>query len=438
MTVCDTSSLRRGWCPALSAPMQTGDGWLSRIALHDAISPAQLSEIARLAALHGNGIIDISARGNLQIRGLTPETAQMLEADVRRLCLPLREGLAVETGPLAGLDAGEITDPRPVADAIRARAEAEDLRQHLAPKMTVVVDGGGQIMLDALLADIRLVACGKDLWQLFTGSTLHGAVTTDHAAKAAMILLRQLAQQGRRARGRDLGAGMAGQELASLLQPAPPAAAPQPGGPLITVHGERHAASIAPAFGQCEAASLMDLCQMAQQAGIALVRPAPDHALLFIGARSACLALQEQAARHGFITTPSDPRKFIAACPGAPACASAGSDTRAMAAQIASQCGTLLDGSFTLHISGCAKGCAHPSAAGIAVVSSADNRLAIIQDGRTTDSPLLHIAADSGTEGFRRLAKLVQINRRDAETSASCIARLGPAGLKTAFIQDAP
>ncbi len=147
--------LRRGACPALSAPMQTGDGLLARIALTDAIAPASLASLARLALQHGNGMLDISARGNLQIRGLSEQSAPRLDADVRALTLPLRDGLAVETPPLAGLDPEEIADPRPLAAEIAGAARN---LVTLAPKMSVVVDGHGQLTLSALIADIRLVA----------------------------------------------------------------------------------------------------------------------------------------------------------------------------------------------------------------------------------------------------------------------------------------
>ena len=71
----DKLDFRRGACPALSAPMQTGDGLLSRISLGEPIRPAELATICRLCEAHGNGVINISARGNLQVRGLTTETA---------------------------------------------------------------------------------------------------------------------------------------------------------------------------------------------------------------------------------------------------------------------------------------------------------------------------------------------------------------------------
>ena len=68
-------ALRRGWCPSTLRPMETGDGWLVRLHPPGArLTPMQLRQIAALAGEHGNGLIEISARANLQIRGVKPES----------------------------------------------------------------------------------------------------------------------------------------------------------------------------------------------------------------------------------------------------------------------------------------------------------------------------------------------------------------------------
>ncbi len=112
---------RRGTCPALSTPMLTGDGYLSRIAFEADIAPHDMIALCELAEQHGNGLIDITARGSLQFRGLTRESACDLENDVLALGLPLRDGLAVETSPLAGRDDREIADGSAIADEISQR-----------------------------------------------------------------------------------------------------------------------------------------------------------------------------------------------------------------------------------------------------------------------------------------------------------------------------
>ncbi|TIR85035.1 MAG: precorrin-3B synthase, partial [Mesorhizobium sp.] len=150
---------RRGACPALSAPMQTGDGLLVRLnPVPGGLAPKSLIGLCESALRHGNGIMEVTARGSLQIRGLTADSAWLLAAEVDALGIAVRTGVPVETGPLAGIDPQEIADSRPVADRIRLAIEEAGLTPRLGPKVSVVVDGGGQLAVDALTADVRLKA----------------------------------------------------------------------------------------------------------------------------------------------------------------------------------------------------------------------------------------------------------------------------------------
>src|SRR5262245_24963721 len=108
--------LRRGHCPTLAAPMPTGDGLLAPLNPGaSGVSPKALIGLSEAAQRHGNGIIEITARGSLQIRGLTAMSAAQLAAEVDALGIEVRSGVPVETGPVAGLDPDEIADPRPLA-----------------------------------------------------------------------------------------------------------------------------------------------------------------------------------------------------------------------------------------------------------------------------------------------------------------------------------
>ncbi|CDN50106.1 precorrin-3B synthase [Neorhizobium galegae] len=422
-----TPDMRRGACPALSTPMQTGDGLLARVALIDVITPAELAELCRLARRHGNGILDISARGNLQVRGLNETSAPVLDADVRVLNLPLREGLAVETPPLAGMDDTEIADPRPIAEAIRQGAR--DI-PGLAPKMSVVVDGGGRLRLSGLLADIRLAAVSSDegiRWTLLLGGTetagrVFNVLRETEAVSAILALLRKLGEKGPKARGRDLAAGL------------PTNGAPgQPASPFGTfrLSGHRFAAGIGPAFGQTNAESLIALCDEAERLGIQSLKPAFDHSLLFFGAQTACEALTAFAGSNGFITSPSDPRSAIAACSGSPACNSAAIATHELAAKAAEECGDLLDGSFKLHVTGCPKGCAYPQPSALALCGTTAG-LSLITQGKAADEPFASVAFADTNNSLRRIADLVRNERQAGENSAACLARLGPRRLAAA------
>ncbi|MGB3022311.1 MAG: precorrin-3B synthase, partial [Methyloceanibacter sp.] len=69
----------KGWCPTLLSPMQSGDGWLARVKPTASTVTAEAARIvAGAASRHGNGHIDLTSRANLQLRGLTPRSAEQL------------------------------------------------------------------------------------------------------------------------------------------------------------------------------------------------------------------------------------------------------------------------------------------------------------------------------------------------------------------------
>jgi len=70
-----SASLVRGACPGLSAPMPTGDGLLVRLTPDGAMDIDAFVALCALALRHGNGVMEITARGNVQVRGLTPQSA---------------------------------------------------------------------------------------------------------------------------------------------------------------------------------------------------------------------------------------------------------------------------------------------------------------------------------------------------------------------------
>ena len=66
---------RRGACPGLSAPMQTGDGLLVRLMPAATVALDAMAGLCGAARQHGNGIIEITARGSIQVRGLSAASA---------------------------------------------------------------------------------------------------------------------------------------------------------------------------------------------------------------------------------------------------------------------------------------------------------------------------------------------------------------------------
>ncbi len=199
------------------------------------------------------------------------------------------------------------------------------------------------------------------------------------------------------------------------------------------LRGGKHALGVALPFGNTTANTLKTFAKTAQSIGISDLRPAPKRTLVAIcdTARQA-ETLQKSAEMLAFITAPDDPRHSVSACPGAPDCASGHIPARRIAAQIANEFSTLLDGSFRLHVSGCAKGCAHPGSTELVLVGSA-GATGLVANGTARDEPLAFAESDGAGRGFADLARLVSAQRLAHETTAQTIQRLGLSALAEAF-----
>ena len=139
---------RRGACPALFTPMQTGDGLLVRIVPADAITPTAFVQFCEAACRHGNGTIEISARGSLQVRGLSPRSAPLFASEVDELGVAA-VGVPIIVDPLSD-DPAVLVDAVGIAAALRAAIA--DAAIVLAPKVSVIVDGSGRLYLDEVAA----------------------------------------------------------------------------------------------------------------------------------------------------------------------------------------------------------------------------------------------------------------------------------------------
>lgn len=132
------------------------------------------------------------------------------------------------------------------------------------------------------------------------------------------------------------------------------------------------------------------------------MRAAPGRLLIVVGfPREARSAFAADAERLGFIMRGDDPRRHVVACAGAPICASAHMAARAMASRVAADNAAYLRGSFTIHLSGCAKGCAHPAPAPLTIAGTAQG-CALIANGAVRDVPFANVQQE---EVMRAIAK---------------------------------
>ena len=95
----------------------------------------------------------------------------------------------------------------------------------------------------------------------------------------------------------------------------------------------------------------------------------------------------------------------------------------------------MLDGSFTLHISGCGKGCAHPAASLLTFSGTVDG-LAFSISGRACDPQDGILPLEQQRTALSRLARLYEKEHKPGENAANLIARLGREAIAAALRQD--
>ena len=420
---------RRGACPGLSVPMPSGDGLLARLRPSGTISLLAFAALCAAAREFGNGVIEITGRGSIQIRGLTAASAPLFADSITALAIAAGDGVPVHTDALAGLDAEEILDAGSIAADLRRTLAHTSLAERLAPKLSVAIDGGGALSLDNLAADIRLGADLVNGAAVFHVGVAGNAATATHlgvvasadGVKAARRLLEIIARHGRMARARDVlathGVAPFATALADLVV-APDHSGPRRptrvAGPIgrHLLREESFAFGVGLAFGHADAATLERLAQAANNSGTAGIRAAADRALLIVGltAQTASTVAAE-AERLGFVVRANDPRRYVVACAGAPVCAAAHIAARTLAPTVAEAARTHLDSDSLIHISGCAKGCAHPGAARLTIVGRHDG-CAVISNGSVRDASVAFAAANE-------LPSLIAEMMRDAKCEAA-------------------
>jgi precorrin-3B synthase len=428
--------MRRGECPTLARPMQTGDGLLARLRpIGNSLSIPELKGLAVAASRYGNGILEITARGSLQIRGLRADTVSDFESAVLAAGIRPEIGTSVETPPLADIDPTELFDSRPLAASLRQKIAAHRPGLDLAPKLAITVDGGGVVDLGGVSADVRVTAFldGKDIrFLLAVGGTARtarpvGVFPSDEIEGTVMAVLEVLASMGRKARGKDLELKALGALYDPTLKVPEVAQAASPLLGIQSLTGDVGRAILGIAFPYCQASSeqLTAFADAAEAAGATEIRLAPNHGFFVSGPTpQAAVELQHTASSLGFLTEPNDPRGSIALCAGARGCASGLFDTHRLADLALQNAPDLLDGSFTLHLSGCPKGCARPASSLLALVG-APSGYGLVVNGAASAKPNTYLDEQGIETALKRLAALVGEERQAGESAGACLTRLG-------------
>lgn len=354
-----------GWCPGALRPMLSGDGWLVRVRPREGrLTSDQAVGIAALATRCGNGTIDLTSRANLQLRGVTPDSYPALIDGLQALGLLDTDAAAegrrnLVVTPFWRAGDGTLSLACELVHALAA-ADAPDL----PGKFGFAVDCGETAVLRSTSADIRIERDLLGLIVLADGHATAARVTAHDAVPVAMELARWFAASGDALR-RRMACGVAQRRLPAhfeLVEMMPSAAPPARVGPVACgwLAGVE--------FGQLRAETLAEL------GALGALRMTPWRMVLIEGASRA----PELA---GLIAHPDDPLLRVIACGGAPSCLQGAAATRPLARALAAQ---VRPGEL-LHVSGCAKGCAHSGETRTVVATPAGFDL--IHHGKASSTP---------------------------------------------------
>ncbi|MER5866481.1 cobalamin biosynthesis protein CobG [Kitasatospora sp. NPDC002040] len=338
-------------CPGALRLHPADDGALARVRLPGGLlTDRQALVLAGLAERWGDGALELTSRGNVQLRGLPADSGAELGDALRAAgLLPSETHERVRNivaSPLSGLDGRGYADVRAWVRELDQRLCASPAAAGLAGLFLFALDDGrGDVA--ALDADVTLIATpgGGALLRLGRAVTARRVAAGDEASAALAAAEEFIAAAGAKAWFvRD-----APELVDPGAEPLPPptGTAPEPGrfdGGLVV--GTR--------FGRLSAAQLRQLAAAAPE-----LRITPWRSVVLPGATG--------PAPAGLRTAPGSPWERATACTGAPGCAKSLADVRTDAARALD---LAVEPGAPVHWSGCERRCGHPAGAWVDVLAT--------------------------------------------------------------------
>ncbi len=391
------------------------------------LSAYQLSGIAELAQRHGHPMMQLTTRGNIQLRGINAGATLDVLRGLSELGIVTRgaggDGVRnIRANPTAGFDRRELLDVSSLAREAQYRVLADRSLQALPRKFTLGFDGGGAVGALPETCDLgfravrvpagRQVPAGIYFRLLLGGATSHGRLARDagvvvapeHALnvleqvlgiymehgdrtnrrRARLLYLleswgleRFLAELGRRLRERV--PGPASVPPAPLL-PLPLGACELPPPPEPWAHvgfhnqkprGKSYVGIVA-RDGLLRVDQARGLAQLASEYGSGELRLTAQQNLLIPGLPDTQLhRVKEALAELGLEWTASTFRSGSLACTGTAGCPFAAADVKRRAEELVRHLEKLFrfEQPLTIRFSGCHHGCAEHGLADIGLLA---------------------------------------------------------------------
>ncbi|WP_374611061.1 precorrin-3B synthase [Gordonia sp. (in: high G+C Gram-positive bacteria)] len=367
-------------CPGVFDTHPAADGALARVRLPGGrIRPNQLEMLARAAADHADGHLELTVRGNLQLRGITDVEA-VAQAVVAAGLAPSSSHDKVrniELSPLTGRIGG-VADARPLAAALDDALRADPAAATLSGRFLFGIDDGRGDIAGRRPDACAVIRGGTPLAaDVLIGGTAVGSATGTEAVVRALIAvaagLGEVSPGAWRVRDLDDDSQRRLAELiASTLDPvigADPDAAPiAPGEPIVGWFDQDDGAVLLGAVVELGRlpARLAEFIA-AVQAPVVIT---PDREILLCDlGEGVAETVVRVLAPMGLIFDAASPWAQVSCCVGAPGCSSAHAPVRDdLVARV--QDGDPVE--EREHWVGCARGCGSPAESHLSVQATPD------------------------------------------------------------------
>lgn len=363
----------------------------------------RLRELGRAAATLGSGVIELTSRANVQVRGLDAATEVVFAARMAAAgLLPSATHERVRNilaSPMAGLDEHGLIEVAPLVRELDAALCARRNLAELPGRFLFAIDDGRADM-PSLAADVTLLPLRRST----DGGAVIGALllagrdsglrvglaraVPAMLAAAEAFLSERIAQESPAWRIAELDGGPAriaarvrasGVVLESGTQappatPPPLAPPPPPAGPLPQA-GDRVALVVLPPLGRLTTAQSLALADAAE-AGDGEIRITPWRGVVVPGVpgKGSAAALSALAAA-GLVTDPASPWHGVTACTGRPGCAKSLADVQDDAAHAHRDAVAIplvpARDLLPVHWAGCERRCGRPGGRAVVVVATA-------------------------------------------------------------------
>jgi precorrin-3B synthase len=365
-------------CPGALQTHAAADGALARVRVPGGLlTGGQLRALAAAARDLGDGALELTSRGNVQLRGLAdgaeaelgdrlaavgllPSASHERVRNVLASALTGRAGGHVDVRPwVRALDAGICADPALAALPGRYLATLDDGRGDVAGL-------GGDVGLLALSpAEVALTLAGTD-----SGLRAHPDDAVALALAATRAFLDERAAQGGTAwRLAELDDGVAAVTARlsgrrGMTVDLPPAPTPGPVGAAAQHDGRTALVAVVP-LGRLTADQAELLARLADEVQLTPRRSVVVPDLAEDAVDDAAVALH----RTGMVFDADSAWTRVTACAGRPGCAKSLADVRADAARAVAD-GTLPAGGARQHWAGCERRCGRPRGEVVDVVAT--------------------------------------------------------------------